>query len=167
MHKTMTALVLAGAVAASLACNRGATAPTAPSAPATPTAAPAQPDAANAPAAPTAPAAAYGAGIAGEPIPDFPDYPGATRVGYEVGGAKPGEYVSKIEAKFTTADTVAQVKAHYLKSVTDGGWTVVKQKDLPNEVEWTVSKAASRVEIDIETNPTGGTKVSIERKNLQ
>lgn len=166
MHKITTALVLAGAVSASLACNRGATAPTTPAAPASPTAAPAPTDTSNAPAAPTTPAAGT-AGITGEPIPDFPDYPGATRVGYEVGGPKPGEYASKVEAKFTTADTVAQVKAHYLKSVTDGGWTVQKRQDLPNEVEWTVSKAGSRVEIEIEMNPAGGTKISVERKNIQ
>lgn len=164
MHKTMTALVLAGAVAASLACNRGTTtpAPTTPATPASPTAAPTTPAAPATNAAPATPAA----GIAGEPIPDFPDYPGATRVGYEVGGPKP-EYKSKVEAKFTTPDTLDKVKAHYQQAVTSGGWTVVKQKDTPAEVEWTVSKAGSTVEIDIEVNPAGGTKVSVERKNMQ
>ncbi|MBK6317071.1 MAG: hypothetical protein IPF53_23015 [Blastocatellia bacterium] len=167
MHKLTTALVLAGAVAASLACNRGATtpAPTTPATPASP-AAPATPDASTAPAAPTTPAAGA-AGIAGEPIPDFPDYPGATRVGYEVGGPKAAEYKSKVEAKFTTPDPVANVKAHYQQAVTSGGWTIVKQKDTPTEVEWTVSKAGSTVEIDIEVNPMGVTKVSVERKNIQ
>ncbi len=167
MQKMMTALVVAGAVAASLACNRGATAPTAPATPATPAtpAAPATPDASATNGAPAAPAAST-AGIAGEPIPDFPDYPGATRVGYEVGGPKP-EYKSKVEAKFTTPDPVAKVKAHYQQAVTSGGWTIVKQKDTPAEVEWTVSKAGSTVEIDIEVNPAGGTKVSVERKNMQ
>lgn len=165
MHKTTTALVLAGAVAASLACNRGATAPapTTPAAPASPTAAPAAPDAPGAPAAPATPAAA---GVTGDPIPDFPDYPGATRVGYEVGGPKP-EYKSKVEAKFTTPDPVDKVKAHYQQSVTSGGWTIVKQKNTPAEVEWTLSKAGSSVEIDIEVNPAGGTKFSVERKNMQ
>lgn len=164
MHRTMTALVLAGAVAASLACNRGATtpAPTTPAAPASPTAAPAAPAAPAANGAPATPAA----GIAGEPIPDFPDYPGATRVGYEVGGPKP-EYKSKVEAKFTTPDTLDKVKAHYQQAVTSGGWTVTKQKDTPTEVEWTLSKAGSTAEIDIEVNPAGGTKVSVERKNMQ
>ena len=121
MQKTMTALVLAGAVAASLACNRGATtpAPATPPTPASPAAAPSAPAAPATNGAPATPAA----GIAGEPIPDFPDYPGATRVGYEVGGPKP-EYKSKVEAKFTTPATLDKVKAHYQQAGTSAGWSV-------------------------------------------
>lgn len=166
MTRMMTALVLAGAVSASLACNRGATAPASNAAPASPSATPSASSAPVDNATPTT-ATAPATGVAGEQIPDFPDYPGATRVGYEVGGPKPAEYKSKVEAKFTTPDPVAKVKAHYQQSVTSGGWTVVKQKDTPAEVEWTVSKAGSTVEIDIEVNPVGGTKISVERKNIQ
>lgn len=162
MRNLVTTLALAAALAVSLGCNRGTTQP----APATP-AAPSAPAAPSTPAAPSnAPAAAApAAGVSGEPIADFPDYPGATRVGYEVGGPKP-EYKSKVEAKWTTADTLDKVRAHYEQAVTSGGWTIVKTKNTPAEVEWTLRKGTSMVEIDIEPQMGGGTKISVERKEM-
>lgn len=105
-----------------------------------------------------APAAASSA------VAELPDYPGAVRVGWEQKGPGDG-YSRRVEAKFTTADPYATVKAFYQNAIAAAGWQVLSTDEKVDEVKWELAKGASVAEVEIDTSSGGGIEIELKRKD--
>jgi hypothetical protein len=144
-------LVLVGAVALTVGCVKGASAPPAPAADASATAAPAE---APAPAA-VKPAAAS--------VADLPDYPGAVRVAFSDRTETGKDYTRQREASWTSADPYAKVVEYYQKAIVDKGWTIAGTKTKTTEIEWQLTKGTSTGKVEIKDGAP--VTVKIERKD--